>query len=393
MSRKVGIIGVGQTKHGRRNDVNYIDLVYEAVKAAMEDVKISPGDIDAVVSGSMPPPMEGINAPHLYWSDAMGAFGKPSMRIATCGSTGMSIAQSAYYHVASGLFDVVLAVGAEKMLENDPQGTMTTVADPFFQRPFIAGAPGVFSMQSIQYSHRYNLPEKRVRMAAAQISVDHHTNALDNPYAHIRMKITVDDVLKSKIISYPTRLLDVCPSSDGACALIFASEEKAGELAESDSIAWVKGLGYAGDEHFFGDSDKVVWESAIKASREAYKMAGIQNPLKDLDVAEIYNPFTFQELIYYECFGFCGKGEACKLVEDGTVLRGGELPCDPSGGTLCTNPIGATGLLRVGEAALQVTGKADKRQVPGARTALSHAMGGSDQFNGIMILGNDKGEV
>ena len=387
MARAVAIVGVGQTKHGRRDDVSYKELVYEAVKAALEDAGISPEDIEAVVHGTMPSAMEGIGAIHLHMTDAMAAFGKPLIRVATCGSVGISTAHAAFYHVASGLFDVVMAVGSEKMLENDPQGTMSTVADPWFQRPFIGGALGVFSMQSNQYAHRYNLPEERVRQAAALISVNHHTNALDNPYAHIRMKITVDDVLKSRIIAYPSRLLDVCPSSDGACVVIFASQEKAKSFPKKP--AWVKGLSYCGDEHFFGDSDKVVWDSAIIAAKEVYKMAGISNPRKELDVAEVYNPFTYQELIFYECFGFCDMGEACKLVEDGVTLRGGELPCDPSGGTLCTNPIGATGLIRVGEAALQVTGRAGARQVPGAKTAFAHAMGGSDQFNGLMIVSSE----
>ena len=387
MARAVAIVGFGQTKHGRRDDVNYAELVYEAIQATLDDAGISPEDIEAIVHGTMPSAMEGINAAHLYLSDAMGAFGKPLMRVATCGSTGMSIAHSAFYHVASGLFDVVMAVGSEKMFENDPQGTMTTVFDPWFQRPFMAGAPGVFSMQAIQYAHRYNLPEQRVRDAAARISVNHHDNALDNPYAHIRIKITIEDVLKSRIIAYPTRLLDVCPSSDGACAVIFVSEEKAKRFPKK--AAWVKGLHYTGDEHFFGDSDKVAWESAIIAAEESYNMAGITNPRREVDVAEVYNPFTYQELIFYECFGFCDMGEGCKLVEDGVVLRGGELPCDPSGGVLCTNPIGTTGLIRVGEAALQVTGRADERQIPGAKTALSHAMGGSDQFNGIMIVSSE----
>lgn len=387
MSKAVAVVGFGQTKQGQRDDVSYPELVYEAVRATLEDAQITLDEIEAVVSGSMPAPMEGVNAPHLYLSDALAAFGRPSLRVATCGSTGMSIAQVAYYHVASGLFDVVLAVGHEKMYENDPQGTMATVADPYFQRPFLAGAPGIFSMQSNQYASRYNLPEERVREVAALISVNHHENALDNPYAHIQMKITVDDVLNSRVIAYPVRLMDVCPSSDGAAAVIFAAAEKAKRFPRKP--AWVKGLYYAGDEAFFGDSDKVVWESAIIAARKAYQMAGIRNPRKELDVAEVYNPFTFQELIFYECFGFCEPGEACKLVEDGVVLRGGELPCTPSGGVLCSNPIGATGLIRVGEAALQVTGRAGKRQVPGAKTALAHAMGGMDQLNGIMILGSE----
>ena len=111
--------------------------------------------------------------------------------------------------------------------------------------------------------------------------------------------------------------------------------------------------------------------------------------MKDLDVAEVYNPFTFQEMMFYECFGFCGFGEAPDLVLRGTFSRSGQLPCDPSGGTLCANPIGATGLIRVAEAALQVMGKAGEHQIPGARLALGHAMGGADQFNGIMIVGSE----
>jgi len=387
MGRLVGIIGTGQTRCGRRDDVSYPELIYEAVKAALEDAGLEPQDMEAVVSGSMPPPMEGVNAPHLYWADALCARERPSMRVATCGSTGMSVAQAGFYHVASGLYDVVLALGVEKMYEGEPQGTMTTVADPFYQRPFLAGAPGIFSMQGNAYIHRYNIPEDRIRQAAALISVRNHTDAFDNPYAHIKMKITVEDVLRSRVIAYPTRILDVCPASDGACAVIYVSEEKAKKMGRK--VAWVKGIGYAGDEHWFGDSDKVVWESAIVAAKEAYEMAGIRDPLEELDVAEVYNPFTFQELLFYECFGFCEKGRAVELVEKGVVQRGGKLPCDPSGGVLCTNPIGATGLQRVAEAVLQVTEKAGAHQIPGAKTALAHAMGGMDQLNGLMIIASN----
>jgi len=383
--RKVAIVGTGQTVHGKRNDVSFLDLIYEAVKKALGDAKLTIKDVDAVVCGSMPAPMEGTNAPHLWWADALGALNKPLMRIATCGTTGMSIAHSAYYHVASGLFNTVLAVGAEKMYENDPQGVMATIAEPFFQRKMITGAPVIFSFQCNEYTYRYNLPEERVRHAAAMLSVRNHTAAFDNPYAHIKMRITMDDVLKSRIIAHPLRLLDSCPISDGACAVVFASEDKARKI--TDNPVWVKGVGYAGDEYWMGDSDKVEWESAIIAARRAYKMAGIQNPLKQLDVAEVYNPFTYQELMYYECFGFCGKGEAWKLVEEETVMRDGELPCDPSGGVLCTNPIGATALIRVAEASLQIMDKAGKHQIPDVETAFASGMGGLNQLNGVMILG------
>lgn len=387
MARAVAIVGVGQTKHGRRDDVSFPELIYEAVTAALQDADMTLNDIQAVVSGSMPAFMEGMNMMHLYWSDGLGAFGKPHIRVATCGTTGMSIAQAAFYHVASGAFDVVLAVGGEKMHEGDSQGTMNNVADPFFNRPFMAGAPGIFALQCNEYAHRYGIPDDRIRNAAALISVDRHDWALLNPYAHIRTKITVEDVLKSRIIAYPVRLLDVCPNTDGACALVFCSEDVAKKLGRK--VAWVKGVGYAGDEMFFGDGDKVYWESAVQAAKDAYRMAGITNPRKELDVAEIYNPFTYQELIYYESFGFCDKGQAVELVEKGVVLKGGDLPCDPSGGVLCTNPIGATGLIRVGEAALQVMGRAGDHQIEGAKTALAHAMGCMNQINGVMIVGSE----
>jgi len=387
MGRAVAIIGVGQSKHGKRMDVCYPDLVREAVLAVFEDSGLTPDDIDGVVSGTMPSMMEGVAMTHFYFADAMQAVGKPILKTETCGSTGVSMAQTAYYWVSSGMADVVLAVGHEKMNEGDSQATMTTVMEPFYQRYFLSGAPGVFSMQSQGWSARFNIPEEKVREAAAVISVNHHDSAFDNPYAHVKVRLTVDDVKNARVITYPIRLYDVCPNSDGACAVIFASEEMAKKLCKKP--AWVKGVGYRGEEQFFGDSDKAVWPSAVGAAKEAYEQAGITNPRKELDVAEVYNPFTYQEMLFYECFGFCDFGEAPDLVLKGVFSRDGELPCDPSGGVLCTNPIGATGLIRVAEAAMQVTDKAGARQIPGAKMALAHAMGGIDQFNGVLILGSE----
>lgn len=387
MARPVAVIGVGQTRHGRRTETCYPDLVREAVLALFTETGIGPEEIDGVVSGTMPSMMEGVAMTHLYMADALCSVGKPILKTETCGSTGMSIAQTAYYWVSSGMADLVLAVGHEKMKEGDSQATMTTVMDPFYQRYFLAGAPGVFSLQCQAWSTRFNLPEEKVRDAAALLSVRHHEDACINPFAHRRIHLSMDEVKNARVITWPVRLYDVCPNSDGACAVLFASEERAKKMC--DRPAWVLGTGYRGEETFFGDSDKVFWQSAIGAAKEAYQQAGISNPRRELDVAEVYNPFTFQEMLFYECFGFCDFGQAPDLVLNGTFSRGGELCCDPSGGTLCTNPIGATGLIRVAEAALQVSGKAGERQVPGAKRALAHAMGGVDQFNGVMILGNE----
>lgn len=385
---EVAVVAVGQSKHGKRQEVTWVELVNEAAKEALGNTDLTASDIDAFVCGSMPALMEGTNDPHHWWVDGLGAQSKPIMRIATCGSTGISTAISAYFHVASGLFDIVMALGTEKMYEGSPQGTMNALGEPQFVRPFFPGAVAGFAIQCMEYIHRYGKSVKEIAEYAALVSVKNHNDAMDNPKAHVRNQITTSDVQESRMVCFPIRLLDSCPVSDGACAIIFASKKMAGKIAKIP--AWIKGVGYAGDEQLYGDHDLVEWNSAKTAISRAYKMAGIINPIKQLDVAELYNPFTYQELLWYELFKFCEKGQGPKLIKDGVVTRNGELPCDPSGGVLCTNPIGASGLIRVGEAAMQVMNQAGRHQIPDVETALAHAMGGLMQFNGVMILSSNK---
>jgi len=386
MSRGVAIIGVGQTNHGNRSDISYPDMIREGVSVCFEDSGLTPKDIDGIVYGSMPSMMEGVAMNHFYFADALGAVGKPFIRTETCGTTGISVAMTGFYWVASGLADLVLVVGSEKMNEGDAQAAMTTVLEPFFARPFLSGAPGYYSMLAQQWMWRYQIPEEICRDAAAQLSVDHHKDAMLNPHAHIRREFSLEEVKNSPVIVYPVRLLDSCPTSDGVCAMIFASEDQAKKM--KNKPAWVKGVGFTGDAYFTVDSDRAKSEAAALAAIQAYKQAGITNPRRELDVAEVYNPFTFCELMHYETFGFCDFGEASELALKGTFARGGELPCAPSGGVLCTNPIGATAMIRVAEIALQVTGRAGARQIEGAKVGLAHGLGGTNQFNGVMILGD-----
>lgn len=386
MGRAVAVIGTGQTKHGRRDDLSYPDMIREAVKAALDDARITPRDIDAVVFGSMPSMMEGVALNHLYFAEALRAVGKPLLRSETCGSTGQSIAHTGIYWVASGMADIVLVVGSEKQHEGDAQATMMTIPEPFLVR-IVGGAPAVFSMQAREYMGHFKVDEQKAREAAAIISVDCHNGGFLNPYAHIKVQVTKEDVMRARIITYPVRLWDVCPSSDGACAVILSSEKKAKKICKKP--AWIKGMGFRGEEYFSGDSSKAVWRSAIEAAREAYRQAGITDPRREIDVAEVYNPFTYQELVLLECLGFCPHGEASDYVIRGTFSPGGELPCNPSGGVLCTNPIGAAGLIRLAEAAMQVMGKAGPHQVEGAKVAFSHAMGGAEQFNAVTIVASE----
>jgi len=240
MGKAVAIIGTGQTKHGRRSDVCYPDLVKEAVSAALMDAGITLKDIDGVVLGTMPSMMEGVSSTHFYFAEAMGAVGKPVMKVETCGSTGQSIGHCGFFWVASGMAEYRSGRGSPRRCpKENGQATMTTVFDPFFQRTFAAGAPGVFTMQSMEWMYRFKIPEEKGREAAAMISVSNHDNAMDNPYAHIRTRVTMDDVKNARVITYPVRLLDVCPASDGACAVVFASERTAKKICKKP--AWSQG--------------------------------------------------------------------------------------------------------------------------------------------------------
>jgi acetyl-CoA C-acetyltransferase len=385
MSRRVAIVGVGLTRCSSwRRDVSYPELVYEATSAALQDAGITAEDVGAVVYGSMDP-FDGVNAPEKWNVDACGAageLGKPYMKISTGGTTGGSTALAAYYHVASGLYDTVLAVASQRVGESmEAQLVLNTAVDPIYERGFGAGAITIGAIQAARHMHFYDTTEEDLAM----VSVKNHENAVNNPYAHLRIKFSVEDALSTAMLSWPLRMSDCCPSSDGACAIVFASEEKARKLATRP--AWVRGAGQVTDNYFTGDRPWYEdWDSLAMLARRVYRLAKIDNPLREIDVAEVYNAFTIQEILEYEALGFCEKGEGPKLVREGVTAMGGQLPVDPSGGVLSTNPIGASGLIRVAEAALQVMGKADRRQVPDVKTALAHSWGATIGFHTMMIL-------
>lgn len=381
MGKRVGIVGVGQTHHrSKRMDVNGVELINEAVMRALDDAELTREEIDAIVIGNMDH-FEGINYVDAWSVDGSGAYMKPIMKLTTGGTTGSTVGINAYYHVASGLFDVVMAIGWEKNSESDTSAAIATCANPWLERDFFAGAIGPLATAATMYMKRYGAVEEDAAIVAAR----EHNNALNNPYAHLRMKTTVEDVMKSPMLSYPIKLLDMCPRSDGACAVIFASEKKARKIA--DRPAWVLTTVTRHDFTHFGDL--VMWEkmpTLESASKEAYKTLGIKNPLREIDVMELYTPCSWAGLSWMESLGVCGLGESIKLNREGVYDMDGQLPINPSGGVICTNPIGATGLIRIAEAALQVMGKADKRQVSNVKTALATGFGGCS-WTDLVILG------
>ena len=385
MPRKVAVIGTGQTKTVmRRTDVDFPGLVREAITAALEDAGITMKDVDAVVFGSSPEYFEGVNNPEKWCLDASGGFMKPQFRIHTGGTVGASTGIGGYYHVASGMYDVVLAVTGDKLSEGEVQYNLSTVYDPIFGRDMAAGAPSAVAIQASRYMYKYGVTEEQTAIVAVQ----DRKHAQNNPYAQLQLDITVEDVMKSPPLCKPIKLLDACPASDGAAAMVFASEEKAGKLCPRP--AWVRAVSAIAESASYTYRDWAENIALIKAAKKCYAECGITNPRKELDAVEVYDAFSPQLLIWAECLSICERGEGGKLVESGATSMEGDIPFNPSGGVLSANTIGATAMVRQVEACLQVMNKADQRQVEGAEWALAHGWGGGIQFHTVMIVSSEK---
>ncbi|MGH9674509.1 MAG: thiolase family protein, partial [Bryobacteraceae bacterium] len=242
--------------------------------------------------------------------------------------------------------------------------------------------------QAVRHMHRYGTTGRQL----ASVAVRSRRNGANNPHAHLRKPITLEEALAARNICYPLKLSDCCPRSSGACAIVMAAAGLAANRCARP--AWVRGASACSNTHYMGDrmgpaaeTDHADWDDLAIAARRAYQMAGIT--AKSVSVAEVYAPFTSTEPAAVEALGFCEKGRGGFMAEDGAWDMDGALPVNPSGGTLCANPISATALVRVAEAALQVMGKAGDRQVPNVSYAVATGIGGSLQFHTCMVLGAD----
>jgi len=383
MGKRVAIVGTGQTKcRSSRKDVNGQELINEAVLRALEDAGLKRDDIDAIVIGNMDH-FEGINYVDTWSVDGSGGFMKPIMKVTTGGTTGTTVAMAGYYHVASGLFDKVLAIGWEKNSESDTTGAIITAFDPVLDRPTFGGAVGGLAAAATRYMAMTGAKERD----AAMVAVRDRKHALNNPYAHLQIDITIEDVMNSPMISYPIKYLDMCPRTDGACAVIFASEDVAARLTRIP--AWVQGTVNRHNYALACDPGWDMLETLDEASKILYGRLGIREPLKEFDLMELYFPSSFSGLQWVEDLGLAKRGEGPRLIASGATNMGGELPINPSGGVLSSNPIGATGLQRVAECAIQIMGKGDKRQVAGAKRALATGFGGCF-WSDMMAIGAGK---
>jgi acetyl-CoA C-acetyltransferase len=373
MPRRAAIVGVGQTHHrSKRQDANIGELCTEAVRAALEDAEASIRDIDAFIMGNMEL-FEGRYVQDMWQADYVGAAGRPGIRVTTGGTTGGTLACVAFEYVCSGLYDLVLAVGFEKQSEGDTRAGLKTVADPLWVRWQTTGAIGYFSRQARYYMRESGAPEEAGSMVRVRLS----EHASRNPRAHLRFRIeSVEEAMKSPYLIPPLRQTDMCPTSEGACAILVASEERA--LRMPRKPVWVKDWISVHKEAVYVRGGRHSVADLEMAASRLFRRNGITRPRQQISVAEIYSPSTWAELEWLEAYGFCEKGQAWRLEERGTFYLDGEFPVNPSGGVVATNPIGATGLIRVAEVALQLRGDAGEHQIAREPTlGFSTAWGGS----------------
>ncbi len=382
---EVAVVGTAQSHYRRVDDKSFPAMVFEVAQAALEDAGVSINEVDAVVFGSSPELFVGMNFPEKWCVDAAGGYMKPYMRIHTGGTVGLSTAVAAYYHVASGIYKTVLAVSGDKLTDGSVQAALSTVSYPLYHRKFAAGAVGGAGLGFREAMAKFGFTEQE----AARVAVKQRRNASRNPHAHLKMPdLSVEDVMASKVISEPLKLLDSCPTSDGAAAMVFMEGEKARKQVPNP--AWVKAAVACSESTNYVDQDRIRRPLALlEAVRRAYEMAGIRNPAEEIDVAELYDPFSYMETLFVEYFGFCPPGRGPEFVASGATEMNGIIPINPSGGVLSANTIGCAAMARAIEAVLQVRGLAGERQIPNVKTALAHGWGGTFQFHVIMIFGRE----
>jgi acetyl-CoA C-acetyltransferase len=392
MSETVAVIGTGQTPfRSTDQDHTFVEHAQLAAKGALDDAGITPNDIDAIVFSLAPTCFMGVTDADRWAVDYIWGSGKPMFRVHTGGATGGSAVHAGHNLVKSGMFKSVLVVGAERMGETpDAQYFLNQIWDPFYEKDLALQTIVCGAFVGKRYMDRYGTTEEDY----ARVVVRHRKNALKNPNAHLKGDITVDDVMNSARISYPLKLYDICPRSMGGAAMVLSNlstaQKKCVRPAFVNGVSGVTSTVWLGERVVpTSDVDLVDMAEHKLAAEQAYRQAGITDPAKQIDVTELYDPFSTVLYPTLESMGFCNKGTASRLEKEGAWDVGSMVSVNPSGGTLCTNPIGVTGLVRNIEAARQVMGRSGDMQVHDVKNSVATAVGGSGQFVNVTVYGED----
>jgi acetyl-CoA C-acetyltransferase len=382
--RRVAVVGAGLTRFMRRAQETGPELSWLAASQALESCGLGLKDVDSVAIGTAPDAFDGVHMKGEYLAPGAGGWGRPVLRPYAGGGTGVLLPVHAWNHVASGVSDICLAVAEEKMstCHPHPQGAFVTIFDNVLERPLEPNLIWIFALEMQRYMSTYGISKEDI----ARVSVKNKRNGLDHPSTHVAEEITVKDVLESEVMVAPVNRLDVSPVSDGAAAIVLASEEVAKRV--TDKPVWIDGIGWNLDTAYWTNRDLAFPAYVERAARMAYKMAGIKEPRKEINVVEPYDPFSYKELHHLEGLLLADKGGAPQLTADGVTQRNGDMPVCPSGGLLGVgNPIAAAGLMKVAEIFWQLRGEAGDRQVPGQpRTGLAQAWGDLMQVGTVVVM-------
>jgi len=385
---RVAIIGVGATRFGEHFEQGYSDLIVEAAYEAFRDANVSPPQIQAAWLGTCFPDSGGYQGnAGASLADALSLYHAPISRVANYCATGADAFRNACFAVAAGAYDLVLVVGAEKMRDVTAReslvGQLAEHGHPV--RGKGVTAPGMFALFATRYFDRFGIG----RETLAKVAMKNHRHGSLNPKAHFQKEITLEQYFKAPMVADPLGLYDCCPQTDGAAAAVICRADLAPTFSKEPIL--VKGLGLAnpvGDELAFDpESDFISFRATKEAATQAYEQAGVKDPFKEIDVAELHDCFTITELVTYEDLGFCQQGEGRTFIEEGVSSLEGALPINTSGGLKsCGHPIGASGLRMIGEITNQLRGRAGKRQVKDAKRGLVHNLGGLGAVASVIVL-------
>ena len=384
--RDVAVIGVGLTKFGELWDKSFRQLIAEAGSKAILDAKIEGKDIDALYVGSMSSGRF-IDQEHIGALVAeVSGFSQlhvPATRVeGACASGGLAVREG-YLSIASGMNDIVVVGGVEKM--NDVGGSeateiLATASDQEWEAFFGVTFPAIYAMIATRHMHEYGTTKEQL----AQVAVKNHANGAFNPYAQYQSPISLESVLRSTTVAYPLGLLDCSPVSDGAASIVLCAAEKAKKY--TDKPVRIIGSGQASDTlALHGRRDICTLDATVYAAKMAYKQANLT--AKDIDFAEVHDCFTIAEICAIEDLGFVEKGKGGKAIDNKITTLDGSLPVNTSGGLKAKgHPVGATGVAQIVELTMQLRSDAGKRQVKDAKIGLAHNVGGSGATCVIHIL-------
>ena len=385
--QRVAIVGIGHSKFGKRTDVNIGELAFESIKQAVDDAGVDRKDISNVVVGSAGGWYEE-SLPAVVVDEYAGLSGAGTMRVEAACASGSAALKAAYNGIISGEGDVAMAVGVEKMTEVDSPTSIELIgrAGSYMWEFENYGMtfPAYYALYAVAHMHRFGTTEEDMSRVSVKA---HHYGAL-NPLAQFQKEITLEKAMGSQVVSWPLKLYDACPLSDGSAAVVLASEDVAKKL--TDTPVWIKGVGYSSDTaNLSRREDYVGLRAASEAARKAYGMAKVGPG--DIDVATAHDCFTIAELMAYEDLGFCKKGEGAKMIREGETELGGRIPVNLDGGLKAKgHPIGATGVSMAVEITKQLRGEAGRRQAPIRRgLGLVHNIGGTGHYAYVTVLSRD----